>query len=532
MSIYHSFYNWRSNSRGNLIRVGLLWIFLLTAAILLSTSFPNSIFPGLWRNHPPFYLAWLALLPLWWLILRPQSTNTSTQYFFFMLVFFANVLGWIKLFGILPWLGLAIILSLLTLLAYKLLACWQIKPSYRVIFFALAWCAIEWLRGLGTFGLSWAQLGASQIDSPFANIISLGGLTFVSFLMLLLTGYTVEWLRQEKKVLPIKPLLAAGLILACLLAGNWQVNKSTALWQTAKQQQQFALIQPSSQRNLTPEELITVPTQSEIDARNNTLLQLSRGSLAKFTPIDPQHPPLIIWPESSISGEPVNTFPQIFEFARNNGSYLLCGAVYYEPQQDYRPTNTAYLIAPNGIEAARYAKVHLVPFGEFVPLRSLVERLYIVRDTDIAPGEGWNTVKVNSQRLGIGICFESSYDYIARAYVNKQANYLLYITNDSWFKDSPAIQQHFNHSRFRALESGLPVVRVASSGISGVIAPDGDVISEIALNKSGFSTETLNAGTAGTIFSKFGWLFSPTCCAVLLIWLLGIIFRRKNSQTN
>lgn len=448
-----------------------------------------------------------------------------------MLLYFTNVLGWIKLFGILPWLGLTIILSLLALLAYLILDWWKIKPHLRVIVFALAWCAIEWLRSLGKYGLSWGELGASQIDSPFAVISSVGGISLISFLMLLFTGYTVEWLLQKEKKMPLKPIGAAALLLLCLLLGQWQTDKSIALWRSAKKAQQFALIQPSTQRNLTPEALVKVPSQEEINTRTNTLINLSLRSLAEFPEHNSLQPPLLVWPESAIYTEPEAT-PEIFTLIKNTRSYLICGAVYFDPQQQYRPKNSAYLISPKGQIVARYSKVHLVPFGEFVPLRSMVEIFYTVRDTDISPGDGWHTVSVNTQRLGIGICFESAYDYIARNYVKQRANYLVYITNDSWFKDSPAIRQHFNHARFRALESGLPVVRVASSGISGAIAPNGHIISEIALNVSSFRTIELNAGTAGTIFSRIGWLFPAVCCVLLLLVFISFIFRRKNGKIN
>jgi apolipoprotein N-acyltransferase len=187
----------------------------------------------------------------------------------------------------------------------------------------------------------------------------------------------------------------------------------------------------------------------------------------------------------------------------------------------------------------RYDKIHLVPFGEFVPFRPLVNALRKiglvpdVRDDDLQRGNGWHPLQFGAHRLGVGICFESTFASIARAYAAQGANYLIYITNDAWFQQTAAVRQHFNHARFRALETGLPVVRVASTGISGFIAPDGRILAEIPTYVAGTCRMDIPEGTPGTVYTRGGWLFAPLCLlAALLLAAWGVIIRRRASSRN
>ena len=501
------------------------WCILLVSAVLLSLSYPNTVLPGVWRDHPPFYLSWIALVPLLWVVLRQREPHASWQVWLYTFVFYSIVLKWISLFGLLPWLSLTFILSLITLLAFKVIQWSGITARYRLIAFAASWSGVEWLRSQGAFGLSWAEIGSSQIDGPFAAISALGGIYLLSFLMVLVIGGIIEWVAARRTPGSWrKPLVLITVLLLCTGIGHRQSQEKMRLWRQASATQSFALIQPSTQRGLTPEELVTTPSDEELMVRNGMLLNLSQQSM-RATRDAAADIPLIIWSESAIYGLPEET-PEIIAVTRGLNAHLLFGAVYYHPDKAYRPGNAAYLYSANGYERGRYEKVHLVPFGEYVPLRPLVERYYTVREQDIVAGEDWIPLEVNHLRIGVAICFESANERIARAYVRQQARYLIYITNDAWFHRSAAVQQHFNHARFRALESGLPVIQVASSGISGAIAPDGHVLTKIPTYVRGFKTINLPGGMPGTIYSKIGWLFAP-CCAgiVLLLTLLG--FRKR-----
>jgi len=187
-------------------------------------------------------------------------------------------------------------------------------------------------------------------------------------------------------------------------------------------------------------------------------------------------------------------------------------------------TNTGFLFNPMGRIVERYDKIHLVPFGEFVPFRPLVAKYYTVRNYDLIPGAARKTLRETGVPLGVGICFESTFPAFSRQYARQGAGLLVFITNDAWFHLTAAGRQPFNHARFRALETGLPVARSASTGISGFIAPDGRILAEIPTNREGTRTRDLPAGVPGTLNTAAGWLFGPACFILTLaLGVMGII---------
>ncbi len=231
----------------------------------------------------------------------------------------------------------------------------------------------------------------------------------------------------------------------------------------------------------------------------------------------------MIWPETALP-EPPTDLP-IAMFSARTGNYLLIGAPAWDFDASARtffPRNSAYLLAPGGVTLARYDKMHLVPFGEFVPLREFVQRYFIVRPIDIRPGELRKTLPFGSHRLGVGICFESTFADVSREYARLGAQMLVIITNDAWFHQTSAVRQHLNHARFRAIETGLPVARTAATGISAFIAPDGRLLEEIPTYTEGMCARSLPPGIPGTCYTRCGWLFAPgALLAALVLALFG-----------
>jgi apolipoprotein N-acyltransferase len=243
------------------------------------------------------------------------------------------------------------------------------------------------------------------------------------------------------------------------------------------------------------------------------------------------HPDLIIGPESAMSWS-LDTnnaaFPKVGELAREAKTWLLLGSQY---QDEARNTyNSAYLFSPAGKIAARYDKVQLVPFGEFVPGRNWLPgiRYYPVREFDFAAGKSFAPLSMNSQKLGVAICFESIFPQISRALINEGAEFLVIITNDGWFGQTAAAAQHRQMAVFRAVETRAWVARAASSGISCIIAPSGRIMQEIGLQKKGIiSAEIWSRGEReSTFYVKYGdWLVGM--CAMIAVSCLGGIVIKK-----
>lgn len=502
------------------------WFIPPVGGFVLSLAFPNEVIPGRWGDHPPALLAWLAIIPLLWIVQTYTARAARVAGYVYACVFFAAALSWMRLFGVLPWLMLAGALALFAWLAVWMAQRLALPPWLFPLGFALCWTGLEWLRSQSIFGFSWAEIGASQVDGVTAAMASLGSVYLISFIMLWSVGTLLRWRQVRQAPRWYLPVLA-GVVALCLAGGWWQTRLTTARWLASPRTQTFALVQPSLQRGLTPEALVNAPSVEELLRREAVMCALSRQSVAQCPPVE--HP-LIIWAESAVGYPPYTT--GIISMGRETRSHLLIGAVSFPPPV-FAPRNSAYLVGPSGTDEGRYDKIHLVPFGEFVPLRKLVTRFYTVRDNDLTRGDGWKVMEVERHRFGLAICFESIFPSIARAYARQGAHYLIYITNDAWFHRTSAVRQHFNHARFRALETGLPVIRTASTGISGFIAPNGRIISEIPTYAAGTRTRRIAEGTAGTVYTRVGWLFAPCCCfAALALLMLGLVISwRQRNQT-
>ncbi len=495
--------------------------------VVLSLGFPNDLLPGAWGDRPYPLIAWLALLPLFWGMLTLPARAARWGVWLFGLAFMLIHLFWMRLFGILPWLLSATYVSVYPLLAFRVAEWAPWGRAGRVVGFALAFTALEWLRGLGVFGFPWGELGMSQVDGPLAAITAIGGLPLLTGLMLLTTGaIALRLLEPTQRRLMIIAVVA---LLGCFTAGFMQTMQASArqVGLGNARPLSVSVVQPSTQRGLMAADLVTDrdwPTEQQ--RRLDVLIPLSAAAEREA---DVTH--LTIWPESALPFEPPHFYyERVLRYSRNSRSYLLFGAPRFTVVgKQYRQRNAAYLLSPDGAIADEYAKMHLVPFGEFVPfVRPLISRFYSVRDNDIVPGTGHRLLKLDGHALGVSICFESTFSGIARAYADRGAHLLVYMTNDAWFHRGAAVRQHFNQARFRAIETGLPVARCASTGISGFIAPDGRVLAEIPTYARGQRTAVIFDGQPGTVYTHGGWLFGPLCAlGAALLALAGFVAVRR-----
>lgn len=517
-------------------------LLMLLGGLFLSLAFPNEIIPGRLGDRPPALLAWLALLPVMWAVQSLSARQARRAVWLFGLAFYLGTLTWVRLFGYLPWVLLAGYLSLTPWLALLLTQRMPQQKWVAPLGFALAWTGLEWLRGCGLFGFPWSEVGASQVEGFTAHLAGIGGIPLISFLLLWSSGVAMQWLRDRR---PPRAQVAAVLTVAllCLLAAEWQTHGIMAHWQRQPRTLHLSVVQPNSLRGLNPEDLIP-PRNIEEEARwaqkrrdrLNALLALSYQAAAteRTTQITDAEPRLIIWPESALPDPPTDW--EISTLTLRTGNVLLIGAPFMDYDQvakNFFLRNSAYYLGPGGVLMGHYDKMHLVPFGEFVPLRQFVSKYYTVRPNDIIPGLQRQTLPLGTHRMGVAICFESTFPDIAREYVRQQAHVLIVITNDAWFHQTNAVRQHLNHARFRAIETGLPVARAAGTGISAFIAPDGRLLAAIPTYTAGMRTMSLPPGTPGTLFSKVGWLFGPGCLlAGLALAIMGMLLRRKSLSAN
>lgn len=239
---------------------------------------------------------------------------------------------------------------------------------------------------------------------------------------------------------------------------------------------------------------------------------------------------LILWPESAVPKiyKSEKSLKQYKKLSKELDTPILVGVLL---KNDGDHTNNAALITQDGV-VANYAKRQLVPFGEYMPYKRALSKIFpflndlnIIED-DYVSGDISAIMEIDGGRLGSIICFESIYPELSRQSVLDGAELLIEITNDSWLKDSPAMTQHLAHGVFRSIENNRYLVRSANSGISAVIDSRGKIVNKLDVNEQGVITDTVYFNTAQTLYTKTGDILFPFC--VFLTFALCLIFLIKN----
>jgi len=246
---------------------------------------------------------------------------------------------------------------------------------------------------------------------------------------------------------------------------------------------------------------------------------------------------LVVWPETATPftyrHEP-RYCRQILDLARETGAPILFGSPAREGEgQEMTLRNRAYLVSAAGEDVGWYDKVHLVPFGEYVPWKRL---LFFVNSLvqavgEFSPGAGPVTLEVPGVRAGVLICYEVIFPDLVRRSVNGGAGILVNITNDAWFGRTAASRQHFSTLVFRAVENRRPVARAANTGISGFVDKGGRILQTSDLFVRGHYRAELHPSSERTVYGRVGDLF-PMACAVAGVLLLAGLGRRKRESAH
>jgi apolipoprotein N-acyltransferase len=489
--------------RGSLILCAL-------SGLLLSLCFPPA---GLW------FLAWVALVP--WLVALRTGRGWASLLGSWVggLVFFAALLYWLYLFGISVWLLAAAALAL-WLMVWGISVRWigSLGPLPRLIGAAVLWCGVEWMRGLGEFGFTWGWLGYSQ--SPALALLPtarLAGTLGLSFLIALVNAAVAEMVIGTMRGEAWRSLAVAaagcGLTAAGLLGARAWVKRPAAL---AGPEIQAAVIQGSAHGPLLAKE-VNVPLTAREQRQTLDIYQSLTMKATKARPA------LMVWPESTIPGAPEAQpwiAARLAQIARASDAWLLAGGPYYD--QRGRAYNSAYLYSPTGNLTARYDKVQLVPFGEYVPGRSWLPFLnrYHIRDQDFAAAAVPRVLQAGTIAVGPMICFESSFPNLAWALVRRRAQVLVIITNDAWFGHTAAAAQHEQIAVLRAVETGRWVLRAASTGISSIIAPNGRVVAQAGLFQRKALSARIRLVQSGGAKPRWGLGFAWLMVALSIAYLI------------
>ena len=356
-------------------------------------------------------------------------------------------------------------------------------------------------------GFPWQPLGTAQVDNiPMSRIATLTGVYGLSFeIALVNAAFAAAFLLPRERR---RTMLTAALAAAAILQLGTLVKPapSQATYSATLVQQNLPILEPS---------------QWTYDFYRRTLSNLAAMSIAP-PGASAEKPGLILWPESP---SPFflndSRFRQIVSaIAEKEHSYVLVGGIDMTP--DRRPLNSAALIAPDGTWSARYDKIHLVPFGEYVPFQSLfffVQK--ITKETgDFARGTERTVFNAGSYKLGVFICYESVFPDEVRLFARNGAQLFANISNDEWFGPWGAPGQHLNMVRMRAIENRRWVLRATNTGITVSIDPYGRVVARAPRNQRVDLEAPFGVESGTTFYTRHGDWFAWGCAIISLLALL------------
>lgn len=496
----------------------------IASGILIALSFPNPAVS---------FLAWIALIPLLTALEESSPREAFRVGLTCGVTAYALILYWLNIvftqYGHLPWLvsipvylllvlWLAMFYALSTFIA-RLGELVGIKAAFTL---PVAWVAFDFIRSFLFSGFAWAMLGHSQFRTlPLIQIADLAGVYGITLLIVLANIVLHRAMRAVSGAgvpYPVKSaLILLILLFGTLFYGFNRLNRPEAV---DSKPLRVALIQGN-----IPQDVKWSPAFRErsLDTYERLTRDASRGGVD-----------LIVWPESAVpfffQDEPLQA-ERIRSLARETNACLLFGSPAHELRNG-RSTflNSAFMLSPRGETVGRADKLHLVPFGEYVPLGSILTFInkIVVGIGDFAPGERAVTLDTGSVKLGVQVCYEVIFPELARQYVQAGARVLVAITNDAWFGRSSAPYQHLAISTFRAIETRTPLIRAANTGVTAIVDQNGHIRTMTPLFVEAYRTGEVQPGSGTSLYLTIGdapaWLcLLLTAGVALLVWI-----KRKN----
>jgi apolipoprotein N-acyltransferase len=466
---------------------------------------------------PPYDLgpvAFVSLIPLVAVFRGATRRRVAPAAVGFGLVFFGMLFPWIHLFGLAAYL-LLVVLETLLVAAALVAGAWlrpRLPAGFAVLAFPAAFLAGEFVRShwpLG--GFPWGGLGYSQHnDLLVLRLAAYTGVWGVSFLVATVNAILAE----AVVVLRADPVGFVARLALCIL-----VVVAPALLPVTAPKGAAATVgivqRPPPLPSAAPGSAQQQSLASEV-ALTRTLVGRPTGSKVD----------LVVWPESSFDEDPLNVpalSGPLLASIRETGASFVVGASVDAPGGRFR--NESLFIRPDGSLAGRYVKMHLVPFGEYVPGRRLLAGWIHELDKVPLDGVAGNAPVIFSLpqgTFGSVICYETAYPELVGAFVARGARMIVVSTNNASYRRSAASAQMVALSQLRAAEQRMWVVQAALTGISAVIAPTGKVLTQTGLFSTGVLTPTVAFATSRTLYGRLGdWFPAAVLVAAAGAWAAG-----------
>ena len=499
------------------------------SGILLALCFPTINF---------FFLAWVALVPFLLSLYNKGPKEAFWAGIIFGIPYFFGTQYWIyhsiNHYGGVPFIiSIAIVFILCLYLSlytglFALLFSLNFKSSRLPIpFFApFLWVALEFLRSYVFTGFPWSSIGYSQYKFlGIIQIADIAGIYGISFLVVAVNDALAELFLIKGRIreMPLFPLslsiigfsLLLLIVSASLIYGHWRLS----------QERPGAALRASVIQGNIEQDKKWDP------AYQDTVMEIYSDLSLKAVSSSPT---LIVWPETSVPfffGTDREYTEKLTLLQNKFNAYLLFGSVLEKGKGKGSNllSNSALLLDENGNVVYSYDKIHLVPFGEYVPLHKFfffIDKL-VAGIGDYIPGDRHEIAETPFGGFAALICYEAIFPGLVRKFYVKGGDFIVNITNDAWFGRTTGPYQHFSMAVFRAVENRKPLIRAANTGISGFIDSNGRILGKTSLFQQDILTSDIKTDSTKSFYTKYGDLFSYLCIVSSIVLLANILSKAR-----
>lgn len=497
----------------------------LFSGILLILSFPNFDLE---------FLAWFAFVPLFYSIEGKGLYQSFKLGFITGIVSYLGILYWIIVavhtYGNVPvilsifiLLLLVMYLSLFTATFTFLTQLIRLRSELHTILFTpFLWVSLEYLRSFLLTGLPWANLGHSQyLNLPLIQMADITGVYGLSFVILLINATLYGALHQwSKRTFPYKEIGITVVILLGFLVYGYLKMGVVDRQMTKNPPLKIGLVQGNIDQSIKWDESFQKET---LKIYERLSLKVAEGK-----------PDLIIWPETATPfffQDAKEYQPFVLDIPKRTDAFLLFGTPSYKIEKGkVNHYNSAFLVSTTGELMGRYDKIHLVPFGEYVPMKNLLFFIGSLGEGigDFKSGKELFNFSLPQGKFGVIICFEIIFPDLCRRFVKNGANFLVTITNDAWFGRTSAPYQHLSIATFRAVENRVFIVRAANTGITGFIDAKGKIVQQGGIFTEEAMNGTIHLSKNETFYTLYGDIFAWVCSGFSILLLAYTVLQNRS----
>ena len=440
----------------------------------------------------------------------------------------ADTFAWLMPFAVL---GLPAYLALFTALGFALARLLWTRDAARILALAIGLTTGEWLRARVLTGFPWNNFGYALTEplalAQSASLIGLWGLTFLTVAIFASPAVLIDGTSRGRKPW-IAPVVALVVLVAMAVFGIARLSHEPTRMMSKVR---LRIMQPNLQQDVK----FNYSAKAEVMQKYLTLSDRSSGPQSTGV----RDATVLIWPESAFPFFLTREADAMAQIAAllPKGTVLITGSVRAPDlppgTRITRAYNSIYIIDHDGNVLSVYDKLHLVPFGEYLPFQGWMEMLGLQQLTKVQGGFIPGTVRRSMEIPGAPralplICYEAIFpDTVANR--DDRPGWIVNLTNDGWFGISTGPYQHLQQARLRAIEQGLPVVRAANTGISAVIDPLGRIVARLDLGIEGVLDSALPSANPPTIYARAGDIPAAVMVAFALIF---VILRRSTKRAR